>query len=248
MRNTFVRKNSTKASLVALAIAASVSMSTSAADKPWYVGVNVSEADLDSVETVSTAPVAGVDRTINLESDSETGFGIHIGREIFSQSNGNSLSFELSYSNSDHDLEGLQFLGNTFSVDAGTAEGSIELETLLARAVYKFDLGSFKPYLGVGIGETDLEVDARYGASVGQGFQAQPPFASGSDSAFAIELRGGVEYSISDQFDLFLEYTTTDVDDVEFFRTGGGPGGLATTTQSGDFDFDQVNLGAKFRF
>jgi len=114
-------------------------------------------------------------------------------------------------------LEGLQFLGNTFSVDAGTAEGSVELETLLARAVYKFDLGSFKPYLGVGIGETDLEVDARYGASVGQGFQAQ-------------------------------QYTTTDVDDVEFFRTGGGPGGLATTTQSGDFDFDQVNLGAKFRF
>jgi len=47
---------------------------------------------------------------------------------------------------------------------------------------------------------------------------------------------------------VFLEYTRTDVDDIEFSRRGGGPGGLATTTQAGDYEFDSLNLGVNFRF
>ena len=244
MKNSIIKTSS----LLALAVAASVSLSANAADTNWYVGVSANQADLDSIETVSTAQVGGVSRNLNLGGDDETGFGIKLGRNVLTQSNGNTLSIELSYSNSDHDIEDIQFQGNNFSSNAGTAEGSLEIETILARAVYKFDLGKFKPYVGVGIGETDLEVDARYGGSVGQGFQAQPPFATGSDSATAFELRAGVEYSITEQIGVFLEYSTTDVDDVQFSRLGGGPGGLATTTQEGDFDFDSLNLGLSFHF
>jgi len=235
-------------SFVALAVAASVSVSAHAADTNWYVGISANQADLDSVDTVSTAQVGGVSRNLSLEGDDETGFGIKLGRNVLTQGNGNTLSVELAYSNSDHDIENIQFMNNNFSSALGTAEGSLEVETILARAVYKFDLGTFKPYVGVGIGETDLEVDARYGGSIGTASQTQPPFAAGSDSATALELRVGVEYSVTEQIGVFLEYTTTDVDDVQFSRLGGGPGGLATTTQEGDFDFDSLNLGVSFHF
>ena len=244
MKNSNIKTSS----LIALAVAASLSWNANAAETNWYVGISANQADLDSVDTVSTAQVGGASRLLNLDSDSETGFGIKFGRNVFTQGNGNTLSLELAYSNSDHDIENIQFMNNNFSTAAGTAEGSLEIESILARAVYTFNLGDFKPYLGLGIGETDLEVDARYGGSVGQGFQASPPFASGSDSATALELRAGVEYSITEQIGVFLEYTTTDVDDVQFSRLGGGPGGLATTIQEGDFDFDSFNLGLSFHF
>lgn len=244
MKNSLIKSSS----LIALAVAASVSVSANAADTNWYIGISANQADIDPVDTISTTQVGGASRLLNLEGDDETGFGIKLGRNIFTQANGNTLSLELSYSDSDHDIEDIRFMNNNFSAAAGTAEGSLEIETILARAVYTFNLGDFKPYVGVGIGETDLEVDARYGGSVGQGFQARPPFASGSDSATALELRAGLEYSVTEQIGVFLEYSTTDVDDVEFSRLGGGPGGLATTTQEGDFDFDSINLGVNFHF
>lgn len=244
MKNLMIKTGS----FLALSIVTSIGVTANAAEPNWYIGLSVNQADLNSVDTVSTAQVSGVSRRLNLDSDDELGFGFKLGRNVLSQANGNTLSLELAYSNSDHDIENIQFMNNNFSTAAGTAEGSLEIETILARAVYKFDLGNFKPYLGVGIGETDLEVEARYGGSVGQGREAQPPFASGNDSATALELRAGVEYSITEQIGVFLEYSTTDVSDIQFSRLGGGPGGLAATTQEGDFDFDSINLGVSYKF
>lgn len=239
----------TKNSLIAASIATCVFSSVaSAADKPWYLSISNNQADLSSVETQSTEQIAGVTRRIGIDTDDETGFGITIGRTILTQANGNKLSVELNYSNSDHDLEELRFMDNVFSESDGRAEGSLETETILARAKYQFELGSFKPYVGLGIGQTDLSVEALYGMSVGSAPTSLPPFASGSDSAIALELRAGIEYQINDTFGVFIEYTSTDVDDIEFSRRGGGPGGLATTTQSGDFDFDSFNVGLNLRF
>lgn len=239
----------TKSKLIALAISTMAFNSVaSAADKPWYVGISINQADLDTIETVSTEQVAGVSRTIGIDSDDETGFGVTIGRTLFTQGNGNKLSVELNYANSDHDLEELRFMGNSFVTSEGASEGSVEIETILARVKYEFNVGKFKPYVGFGIGQSDLEVDIRYGGSVGSAPTTQPPFATGGDSATAIELRAGLEYEVSDSVGLFIEYSTTDVDDIEFSRTGGGPGGLATTTQSGDYDVDSLNLGINFYF
>jgi len=220
----------------------------SANDKPWYVGISANQADLDTVESLSTQQVAGVTRGIGFDTDDETGFGIIVGRNVLTHTNGNKLSVELSYANSDHDLEELRFMNNSFLVSAGAAEGSAEVETILARIKYEFNVGKFKPYVGFGIGQSDLDVDIRYGGSVGSAPQTQPPFANDGDSATAIELRAGLEYRVSDLVGLFVEYSTVDVDDIEFSRTGGGPGGLATTTQSGDFDVDSVNFGINFHF
>ncbi len=75
-----------------------------------------------------------------------------------------------------------------------------------------------------------------------------PPFATDGDSATALQFRLGAEYEITDQVGLFIEYAKTEVDDIEFIRRGGGPGGLNSTTQTGDFDFDKISLGASYRF
>jgi len=239
----------TTRNLITAAIAAcTFSSVANSAEKPWYLSITTNQADLSSIETQSSEQVAGVTRSIGIDTDDETGFGITLGRTLLTQESGNKLSVELSYSNSDHDLEELRFMNNVFSASDGRAEGSIETETILARAKYQFDLGLIKPYLGLGIGQTDLSVDALYGMSVGSATGSQPPFAAGSDSATALELRAGLEYQINDSFGAFIEYTSTDVDDVDFARRGGGPGGLATTTQSGDFDFDSINLGLNVRF
>jgi len=231
-----------KHTLIALGIAAAASFTV------WHVGVSVNQTDLDSVDTVSTSQVGGVNRIINIDSDDETGFGLAVGRTLFTSANGNSLIAELSYANSDNDVENLQFMDNNFLASDGLSEGSLEVETILARVAYKFDLGRVSPYIGVGIGQSDLDVDVRYGGSVGQAPQSVPPFASGGDSATAIEFRVGADVKLSEQVGLFVEYSTLSVDDVEFSRTGGGPGGLATTTQSGDFDIESLNLGLKFHF
>ncbi|MEM7360066.1 MAG: outer membrane beta-barrel protein [Pseudomonadota bacterium] len=238
-----------KFSLIAMAFAGSLATTTiHAQENPWYVGLSANFVDLGSIETLSTAQVANVTRRIGIDSDDETGFGLTVGRTVFTQGNGNNLSLELNYSNSDHDIEEVRFMNNVFLTSEGRAAGSTEIETILLRAKYQFDLGRFQPYVGLGIGESDLSVEALYGASIGSQLATVPPFANGSDSATALELRAGLEYQINDSFGVFVEYSSTDVDDVEFSRRGGGPGGLATTTQSGDFDFDSLNVGLNFRF
>jgi len=240
----------TKKSLIALMMmsAATVSTTLQAEENPWYVGVSVSQVDLGDINTSSTAQVAGVSRSIGIESDDEAGWGLVIGRTLFSSPNGHKLSAELSYSGSDHDTENLLFMGNSFLASEGRAAGSVEVETVLARLTYGYEIGKFSPYAGIGVGQSDLEVGIVYGGSVNQAVGAQPPFATGSDSATAVEFRAGVEYSITDALGLFVEYSTLDVDDIEFSRTGGGPGGLATTTQSGDYDLDTFNFGFNYRF
>lgn len=187
-------------------------------------------------------------RQIGIDSDDESGFGITFGRTLLTSGNGNALSAELNYSNTDHEIENIRFMSNDFFASEGRSVGSAEIETIQARLKYQFDLGNIQPYLGLGIGQADLAVEGRYGMSVNSDPGAQPPFISGSDSATSIEFRAGLGYRVSEHIEAFLEYTSTEVDDIQFQRRGGGPGGLATTTQSGDFSYDAFNFGLTFRF
>ncbi len=238
-----------KNSLMAFGLASVAFTSQShAEDSLWYVNVSLNQTELSSLDTQSAEPVASVTRLIGIDTDDDTAFGVTLGRTVWTQNNGNTLSVELNYSSGDYELEELRFMNNVFLANAGMAQGELEVESILARVKYQFDLGSFKPYLGLGIGQSDLSVEALYGGSIGSQLGTQPPFADGSDSATAVELRAGVEYQITDSFGVFLEYATTDSDDIEFSRRGGGPGGLNTTTQSGDYDYDSLNLGLSYRF
>jgi len=229
-------------------ILATTAASNAHAENDWYVGINLDTVDVSDVNTASDAPVGNVTRRLDLVSDDDTGIGIKVGRTLFTTNAGHQFSLELNYANSEHDLENIAFMGNNFLASDGRGEGEIEVETLLLRAQYKFELGAIDPYIGIGIGSVDFSGDGRYGASVGSAPQSQPPFFNADDSASAVQLRLGAEYSLNDNVGLYVEYTNTDVDDVSFARRGGGPGGLATTTQVGDFDFDTFSFGVNYRF
>jgi len=213
-----------------------------------YVGINVGDSDLSGINTVSSEQVAGVSRTLDIDTDSDTSVGFKVGYTVLGDQDKNRFSIELYYQDSEHDVENVVFQGNNFDAGLGTAEGSLDIETILIRATYQFELGAIDPYVGIGIGESELDADVRYGGSIGTPSGSQPPFAFGSDSATAIEFRLGAEYSITKQLGVFLEYTYTTVDDITFSRIGGGPGGLATTQHSDDFDVDAINLGLNFKF
>ena len=212
----------------------------------WYVGAALSSIDVDSIDTSSTQAIAGVTRNLNIGSDSDTGINLKIGKTVLETSSG-ALDIELNYAQSDHDVENIQFQNILFF--NGAAEGELEADSLTLRAAYKFKTGTaFQPYVGVGLGLLDLSVDARYGGSIGTAPQSQPPFATGSDEALTVEFRVGTEFKFSDNWVAFAEYSYTNVDDVNFSRLGGGPGGLASTTQEGDFDFDAFTIGLNYKF
>jgi len=211
----------------------------------WYISGNISNNSLNDINTTSSNTVGGSARTVDLTSDSGTGLGIAIGKSLYETSSG-ALSFELGYQTSDHELEGVNFNSRQFSSDAGTAVGETSVDTWSLSALYHFGSGSFKPYLGLGIGSTSVDVTARYGASVQS--PGSPPFINDSDSSFSLLYRAGLDYAFSSNLSVFAEYRLTDVDEISVNRTGGGPGGPATTTQLGDFDTDQFSIGFKYNF
>ena len=221
--------------MVAAVALASASISTQASAADWYVSASLLSSELDSVNTQSTSPVAGVTRSIDLEADDESGLQLSIGRTLLEQDNGNTLSLELSYADVDFDAENIAFMGRDFIAANGGSEGNFEFEALTLSAVYQFNFGDFKPFVGVGIGQADFAVDGRYGGSVGQGNQARPPFITGDDKATAVSFKLGLEYSLSENWGLFAQYDVIDVDEVQFSRTGGGPGGLPQQLKKATF-------------
>ena len=120
-----------------VAMSASVSATALAEDSPWSISTSVLSTDLDTAET-SSAPIAGVSRTLDIGTDTDTGFGISVGRTLFEQSLGR-LRAEVAYTNTDLDIENINFLGNDFSGDA--VGGDVEVESIFARLVYQFELG-----------------------------------------------------------------------------------------------------------
>ena len=230
--------------------AAGVSMlfaGTAQAHSGWYVGVNIGEAGLTDIDSTSSEAIGGAVRSLDIDTDSDTSYGFKVGYNVVGHEDKgeNRFNIELYYQNSDHDIDGITFQEN----DQAFIDGSIDAEIILLRASYEIELGAIDPYFGIGIGEADLDFDARYGGSVGA-VDGTPPFASGSDSSTAIEFRVGAQYSISKNFSLFLEYSYLTADDITFDRLGSDPdnGILAVTEQSDDFSLDSFNFGVNFKF
>ena len=231
-------------SIVTLFLVSSSCLSYAQSD--WYLSGFIASVDTDSFDVNSDASVGGVVRSVDISSDEDFGYGLAIGRSLIETDSG-SFFIELGYQDSENDVEGINFNGNNFSDSAGTAAGDLSVETLSLTAIYRFNTGKFKPYLGFGIGYTDADLDIRYGGSV-NGPAGSPPFINDSDSAFSVQYRVGAEYSITDNIAILAEYRYLDADDINVNRTGGGPGGLATTSQEGDFSQESYILGLKYSF
>ena len=239
---------SLKKSVINLATIAAISAAFSSAalaeDSPWSIGVSALATDVDTIDT-SSDPVAGVARTLDIGTDSDAGFGINIGRTLVERNIGR-LRVELAYQNSEQDVENINFLGTEFS--GGAVGGDVEIESIFARLAYEFELGYIDPYVGIGIGSTDVDVNAVYGGSASTVPGTQPPFITDNDSGTSFEARVGAKLRLSDRFDLFLEYSRVEVEDILLDRLGGGPGGLQTTSQEGDVELDIVSFGVSLNF
>lgn len=216
------------------------------AQSDWYLSGFIASVDTDSFDVNSDSSVGGAVRSVDISSDEDFGYGLAIGRSLIETDSG-SFFLELGYQDSEHDVERINFNGTDFSDAAGTAAGDLSVETLSLTAIYRFNTGKFKPYLGFGIGYTDADIDVRYGASVNAP-AGSPPFINDSDSAFSVQYRIGAEYSFTDNVAVLAEYRYLDADDITVDRTGGGPGGLATTSQEGDFSQQSFILGLKYNF
>ncbi len=155
-----IRRKTVLSTALAMALVPVSSQLTHAADNAWYLGASIDSVDVSDVDTLS-APIADVPRRINLDTDSDTTASIFVGKTLFTTDNGNQLSLDLSYSQSEHDIDQLVFMDRDFFASEGGAEGAIEIDTLMLRAAYKFYLGAVKPYVGVGLGSVDFDVEAR---------------------------------------------------------------------------------------
>lgn len=231
-------------SLLALSIA--LISSSTFAETPWYVSASYNFADTDSVRSTSGTSPGGATRAIGLELDDEDGFSIGIGRTVY-QNDAGRVNIEIVYEDLETDISNIIFNGTNFSSSAGRANGSTDISTFSIGANYELKLGKFTPYAGIAFGNTDVDISGNYGGSIGSP-GGTPPFLTGGDDVNSFIYKVGASYKITNNVDVFAEYKVTEADDIEFTRIGGGPGGLATTRQEGDFEIEGFSLGLKYRF
>lgn len=211
--------------IIPTVLLASMASTTQAA---WYTESSVLHSDLDDTSLSSTG------RDVNASFDEDTGFSTAIGYEF----NGG-LRLEGEYLSTENDTETVVFNGNNFSGSA--ARGSIETESIFFNIIKVFNNdGTYSPYIGAGIGFTDVESDISYGNG--------PAAINDSDEVFSYQFLAGLDVAFSKKFSGFVEYRFVAADDVNLNRFGGGPGGLQTTSQEGDVELDAFALGLRYSF
>ena len=200
----------------------------STAHAGWYTESSILNSDLDDTSLSSTG------RNVNIDFDEDVGFSSAIG---FEYSNG--LRLEGEYLSTENDTETVNFNGNNFSGSA--ARGNVETESIFFNVIKSFNSAStYSPYIGVGVGYTDVESSVSYGNG--------PAAINDSDEVFSYQLLAGLDVAFTPKLSGFVEYRFVGADDVSLNRFGGGPGGLQTTTQEGDIELSAFALGLKYNF
>lgn len=125
-------------------------------------------------------------------------------------------------------------LGTTVGAVVADGRGELTTTSLFANLYYDFPMGgAFQPYLGAGIGVSEIDVD--YSPS-GIGI------INDKDTAFAWQLKGGVTWRFDPKWEAYGEYAYRQSDDVTFDNQLF-PGTLdIENTQS------VVSLGVRYRF
>lgn len=98
---------------------------------------------------------------------------------------------------------------------------------------------TFVPYLGAGVGVADVGYDIRYGGGAN---------IDDSDTVLAYQVMGGIAVKASDALEFFVEGRYFATSDPELDRTGGGPGGLATTSQDAEYHAITALVGVRWTF
>jgi outer membrane protein OmpA-like peptidoglycan-associated protein len=139
---------------------------------------------------------------------------------------GNGLRIEGELAHRRNDIDAI----NVFGVDAGS--GDVNTSSLMLNLVYDINLNSkMVPYLGVGIGFANIDVDGGVG-----------PFTTDdNDNVFAYQGIAGIAYHLQHQLDLFLDYRYFRTEDPDFDVSFLGSASI-------DYESHSVMLGLRYRF
>jgi len=213
--------------LPALVLAGTQMVTLSSAHAGWYSELSILNIDLDDTALNSTG------RSVNSTLDEDTGFSSVLGYQF-----DGGLRLEGEYISTGNDTKSVNFNGTDFT--GSNVQGGLETESVFLNAIKNFNADStYSPYVGVGIGYTDVESTIAY-----------DPVANitDSDKVFSYQFLTGLDVSLSDNLTGFVEYRLLATDDVSLNRDGGGPGGRQITAQQGDIEFDAFAIGLKYHY
>lgn len=202
----------------------------------FYIGGSVGlnylfDADSDSVTA------AGGGRFVDEEFDAGPVISGFIGYSWdLAERGAVRLEGELAYRT--NDVDSLSFNGNNQAILAGQTDSF----SGLVNVYYDITQYSEKwhPYIGGGIGFAHVSKDVVYGAGGAN--------IVDEDTVFAYQFIAGVTYKASDKFDVFVEGKYLGTDDPDLDRTGGGPGGVLTTTQESEYESLSASIGVRYKF
>ncbi len=221
-------------------------------DGLWYASVRTAYVGEISSDGQIVGPTESIYGGIPLiEMDDGTRFTFAVGREIFENLR---LEFELSYLTSDTSSAWVS--GEELRVDdLFRLRADVDSTLAMVNANYDFDQLNWwaKPYLrgGVGVADNDADalLDVEYNSAIWQGttYEGQVltdhAFPGHSNSEFAWQFAAGFKKSVSDQFDLRLEYgflnrgeawtASDDIDDTVVFS---------------ELESQQLTLGLDYKF
>ena len=250
--------------IAALTLAAGLAGTAAAQD--WYVSGSIgvaqqSDSDNSGSADAFTTGNLGDGSTLPVEAGTPYGWqtefdsGLSIAGELGARvSPSIRAGVELSYTQADVDTHNGVFLADIdlTDVDAAAlagapdplgvsvgdlvADGQGELTTLsvFANAYYDFNTGGqIQPYVGAGIGFMDVDVEY---APSGVGI------IDDGETVLAWQVKAGASFQVSDQWDIFGEYTYRQSDDIET-ENSLFPGTLDIENQQNVFA-----IGARYTF
>ncbi|MFD0917705.1 outer membrane protein [Pseudahrensia aquimaris] len=156
--------------------------------------------------------------------------------------NGFRGELELGYSSFDVESHRLTALDTRFG--GSDAFGDATAITGLVNGYYDFDLGTFKPYVGAGIGMAQLDFD-NYGINLAAptaGLPAGPVTAiDDSGYGFAWQVGLGTSVAVTETIDFEIGYRYSGIENVELTAVDG-------TDTDVSLDSHSVMSGLRFKF
>jgi opacity protein-like surface antigen len=115
------------------------------------------------------------------------------------------LRIEIGYTDTENDIDKITDNGTNVDLSTAGTNVNLEQETISAMLLYDFYTeGSWNPYVGIGVGNVDADLTVIIPAS-GLDYTR-----SASETAFIFA--AGINWGISGNMDLFVEYRMTSWD------------------------------------
>ena len=193
-----------------------------ASAQSWYGGVFGSFSDTD--DTAFETALGTVTTTF----DSDMSYGLVFGYDT------SRVRIEGEFSLREGDVKDHILGGDALPGPTGEASSL----SLLANVIYDFNRdGAVQPYIGAGLGYTDVELESFGVAPI-------PDVLNDSDSSFAYQLIAGIGIALGDDWDLFLDYRWFVADSLDL-TVSDAAGAL---TSEVDYEVQDIVFGIRYSF